>query len=290
MTPKAVANAIEVRLGITGAPCQLIDIIEQVFLDGGFSAAAAAEQVDQIKKKVAAEINKRRDDRNEAGEIATIYTRGENDEIIYGSSYVFSDDSDEIKQSKLNRVFVSEIQEFIRGLSFSQFESLGRCVLNELGCKTANITTHTGDQGIDFYGELTVGGLLGTDKAILKLMHETRMIIVGQAKHYPTLKIGPNIVRELVGSLSLARTYTFSKEKIDLLNDVQLRPFSPVLALLFSTGSFTKGAQNLAKRAGLIVFSGWQLAVFLADRGVGLVNEKGSRKFDQDAFIAWLKR
>lgn len=132
------------------------------------------------------------------------------------------------------------------------------------------------------------GGRSGVDPAILRLMHDTRVAIVGQAKHYPDRAIGPSTVRELVGALSLARTRTFSQEGIDLLNDVQLRPFSPVLAMLFSTGSFTKGARMLALRAGLIVFSGWQLSVFLADRGVGVIEVGGAMQFDITKFREWL--
>ncbi len=100
-------------------------------------------------------------------------------------------------------------------------------------------------------------------------MHETQVILVGQAKHYPNSPIGPATIRELVGALSLSRTNTYTRDNFDLLDGVELRPFSPVLALIFSTGEFTRGARHLATRAGLIAFSGWQLAVFLADKGVG---------------------
>ena len=190
--------------------------------------------------------------------------------------------------SKLNRISVSEIYNSIRNLTFSQFELFGRCVLRELGCHVSKVTPHAGDQGIDFYGELTVGSLLKANPAILKLMHDTKVILVGQAKHYPDRALGPAIVRELVGALSLSRTNTFSRDDIDLLDGVQLRPFSPLLAMLFSTGDFTKGARALGERAGLIAFSGWQLSVFLADKGVGLVKDGEEIKFDSTKFNAWL--
>jgi hypothetical protein len=290
MTPKAIVNAIEIRLGVTGAPLQLRDAIEQELLDIGFQEAAAAEHVDRVRKKVLYELTRRRDERDEMGEIAVLHVRGSNDEIVHGSSYVFSDDPEHIQESKLNRISVDEIYRHVRKMSFSQFETFGRCVIREIGCDDAKVTPHAGDQGIDFYGSISIGGLLGADLAILKLMHETKMILVGQAKHYPTTVIGPAIVRELVGALSLSRTYTYSKDSLDLLGDVKLRPFSPVLALLFSTGDFTKGARHLAKRAGLIAFSGWQLSVFLADKGVGLIADHGTRKFDAAVFDEWLSR
>jgi hypothetical protein len=288
MTPKTMVNAIEARLGVTGAPCQVRDAIERELLDTGLNAASAAEQVDSLRKKVVAEIGRRRDERDEMGEIAILHLRGMHNEIVFGSSYVFGDDNGQIRQAKLNRIFADEIHGYIRALTFNQFERFGRSVLRELGSTTAKVTPHAGDQGIDFYGDINVGSLVGADPAILRLMHETKIILVGQAKHYPNTVIGPAIVRELVGALSLSRTYTYSRDDLDLLDDVQLRPFSPVLALLFSTGNFSKGAKHLAKRAGLIAFSGWQLAVFLADKGVGLVDENGSCRFDPPTFDAWL--
>jgi hypothetical protein len=289
MTPKAVVSALELKFGITGAPCQIRDAIESILLGNGMGPAEAAEQMDSLRKKVATEIVRRKNVSDEAGEIAILHLRGTEDEIVHGSSYVFAGDSEQIRTAKLNRTFADDIHTHIKGLTFNQFERFGRSVLRELGSTTAHVTPHSEDQGIDFYGDLSVGSLVGADPAILKLMHETKVILVGQAKHYPTSAIGPAIVRELVGALSLSRTYTYSKDNLDLLNDVQLRPFSPVLALLFSTGNFTRGARHLAKRAGLIAFSGWQLAVFLADKGVGIASDNGARSFDPATFEQWLE-
>ncbi|MGN8152491.1 restriction endonuclease [Agrobacterium sp. 22094] len=289
MTPKAIVAAMEARFGLLGSPMQLRDAIERELLDSGISAAAAAETVYTVRRKVVAEIKSRRDSRDELGEISILHLRGLDDEIVFGSSFIFGDDPDDIRESKFNRVFADEIYRAIKALTFAQFERFGRNILREMGASNATVTPHAGDQGIDFYGDISVGAIAGANPAILKLMHETRVILVGQAKHYPATTIGPATVRELVGALSLSRTYTFSKDNLDLLNNVKLRPFSPVLALLFSTGSFTKGARHLAERAGLIAFSGWQLAIFLADRGVGIVAKKDTKVFDTDVFNAWLE-
>jgi hypothetical protein len=274
---------------VTGKPCQVRDAIERVLLEAFESTAAqAAETSDRLHSKVVSEIVRRRDEKEAAGEIAIVHLRGSQNEILHGSSFVFADDSDEIRKSKLNRISVDKIYTKIQELTFAQFEIFGRCVLRELGCHFAKVTPHANDQGIDFYGEFTVGSLLDADPAILKLMHDTKVVVVGQAKHYPDRPIGPSIVRELVGALSLSRTKTFSQDDLDLLDDVQLRPFSPVLAMLFCTGEFTKGARILAARAGLIAFSGWQLSVFLADKGVGIVEDAGLVSFDHAKFNEWL--
>jgi hypothetical protein len=290
MQPKKIVDALENRLGISGTPGQLRDAVEHELLTSGMGAASSAEQTDRQISKVILEITRRRDDRPERGEISILHLRGENAEVVHGSCFVFADDSKQIRQSKVNRRSVESIYGGIQCLTFNQFESFGRSVLKELGCTSPRVTPHGGDQGIDFYGEMTVGALVGADPAILKLLHQTRMILVGQAKHYPTTTISTATVRELVGALSLSRTVTYSRDGFDLLSGVNLRPFSPVMALLFSTGDFTKGARHLAKQAGLIAFSGLQLAVFLADKGVGLTEGESGVHFDAAKFDAWITK
>ncbi len=91
------------------------------------------EKSDRLLKPVVDEIARRQDDREDRGEIAILNLRGARNEIVHGSSFVFTDDPEPIKKSKLNRISVSEIYSHIRGLNFDQFEVFGRCVLRELG-------------------------------------------------------------------------------------------------------------------------------------------------------------
>jgi restriction endonuclease Mrr len=59
--------------------------------------------------------------------------------------------------------------------------------------------------------------------------------------------------------------------------------------MIFTTGRFTNGARQLAERAGILARSGEQLAVFLADRGVGMkVDTSGSICFSRDRFRTWV--
>lgn len=290
LTPKQIADAIEQRVGLTGQPAQSRDILEQVFLrDFSLSAAEAAEQSDRHLLKVLREIGQRQSDKEANGEISIVNLRGTQNEIIYGSCHIFPDDNDDIRISKRHRISANKILSAIQSLSFFDFEKFGRKILHEVGCHFAEVTKHSGDQGIDFYGQLTVGSLLGASPAILKLMHDTKLAVIGQAKHYPERTIGPATVRELVGALSLSRTRTFSEDKVDILDGVQVQPFSPILAMLFSTGEFTRGARKLAERAGVIVFSGSQLSVFLADKGVGIIEHNGQTDFDPTTFSRWLE-
>jgi hypothetical protein len=173
-------------------------------------------------------------------------------------------------------------------LSFDDFEKFGARVLSEMGAKQTHITPHGGDQGIDFFGQLSLGQFHAIPAPFLKLASDVVIALVGQAKHYPTSSIGPDVVRELIGAVSLARTKTFSRPDVDIFRDLSLKPFSPLVTLLFTTGKITAGAMDLAESAGIIARSGEQLAVFLADKGVGMTQTAAGPVYDQGALALWL--
>ena len=97
-----------------------------------------------------------------------------------------------------------------------------------------------------------------------------------------------DVVRELIGAVALARTKTYSQDSLELFEGVAIKPFSPLLALLFTTGGLSSGAVSLANSAGVIARNGAQLAVFLADRGVGMRDVENQLVFDASAFAEWL--
>jgi hypothetical protein len=171
-----------------------------------------------------------------------------------------------VAAAKQHRVQANELLAAIRSLSYSEFEKFGARVLREIGVPNPHITPHRGGQGIDFYGRLSLGQFQIMKIPFLNLAHDVVLLFAKQAKHYPTRSIGPEIVRELIGAVSLARTKTYSITDIDIFEGLELKPFSPLIALLFTIGKISAGASHLAESAGIIARSGEQIAVFLADR------------------------
>jgi restriction endonuclease Mrr len=90
-------------------------------------------------------------------------------------------------------------------------------------------------------------------------------------------------IRELVGSVALAKSKVFAG-KTDPLSGLQMRVCDPVVYLFFSTGTITRDARDLLTKAGVVAMDGLQLAMFLADHGVGLAYDE----FSQEAFRNWL--
>lgn len=289
MTPKQITDALELSIGPSGSVRQLRDEIENVLLTK-FSQppTTAAELSEKLKSKIVVEITERAEAAIESGSFSTLDLRN-NETAVHGTLHLFPGEDASVTSAKRNRQQAHRLLRAIKALDFSDFEKLGGAVLRELGCTTPRVTRHSSDQGIDFYGEVSIGEVLKQHAHLFYLMHATRTVIVGQAKHYPTRTIGPSVVRELVGALSLARTSSFSKPEIDLFDKMELKPFSPALAMLFTTGEFTRGACQLAKEAGILLYSGWQISVFLADCKVGMRSVGDALEFDEPSFHSWLE-
>lgn len=284
MKSKDIVTQLETNIGISGSPIRLIDAITQALQQLGLPEIQAVEEAELLEESV-------RDLISEEEEVTplpklTIITSAEN--FVSGYCYVNSSDSPEIAAAKRSRLNTNPLLQEIRSLTFKEFELFGACVLKELGAKQVRVTSHSDDQGIDFYGVLSLGQNSFLPSPFGQLAHDVRLLFAGQAKHYPTRPIGPELMRELVGSISLARYKVFTISEDLFEEGIELLPFNPLVAMFFTTGRFTSGALDLAKRSGVIAKSGEELAVFLADKNIGMYNDNGEMKFDKNQFHNWL--
>ena len=285
----ALVDRLEETIGIGGAPRSLLNVIGEI-LEAHFDqeAIAAAELAHDVFDAVARRVMERAQDNENAGTLPTLVILGATSDSIAGYCFILPNDEPWQIEAKKQRLNVGPLLEAIRGLGYNEFERFGRQVLTEIGATRTHVTRHGNDQGIDFFGSLSMGQLQQFPPAFAKLAHDVVFSFVGQAKHYPDRTIGPSVVRELIGSLSLARTKTFSRDDVDIFVGLELKPFSPILALLFTTGAITKGAAKLAESAGIIARSGEQLAMFLADRRVAMHEVNGAWLFDPVRFAHWI--
>jgi len=287
MTPLKILLRLEETVGIDGRPRRLISALEvELHTFFGLPPLQAAERAEQVAPAVARLIDQRSHEAERSGVVATLVLIGAASDSVAGTCHVLPTDALPLSAVKEGRLNARDLLTAIQGLDYSQFERFGRRVLFELGATDARVTKHAGDQGIDFYGHLSVGALMALPTPFFRLAHEVRLSFAGQAKHYPTSTIGPNVVRELIGSVALARTKTFSAETDDLFEGSHIKPFSPVMPLLFTTGKVSRGAYALSDAAGIVVKSGEQIATFLADLRVGI--DPATSKFNSALFSDWL--
>lgn len=192
---------------------------------------------------------------------------------LYGSEYEwvrgasFHDKSlDPGEQDvRARRADIDAVLTELRKLTPADFERACTQVIALLGCRDPRTSPLRDDGGIDFYGQLALQGRLSTRLPLGGIDARTNVWLIGQAKHYPRRSIQTSVVRELVGSVELART----KGAIHEWAGLQLRPFDATVLLIFTTGWFSSGSVSLLAQSGVLSMNGEQLATFLCDAGVG---------------------
>jgi restriction endonuclease Mrr len=288
MTPTELLARVEAAVGFQGPPRSLREVLEAE-MRGHFRQLPirAAEQAERLEERVRQRITEKQQEMENAGTIPVVIIHHASIRRVAGSCWVDPIDTEAVAAAKQGRVHVQQILAALRALTPDQFERFGSRILRELGAERVQVTRRSGDNGVDFYGFLSLGGIMQHPPAICQLAHNIQLLFAGQAKHYPNSAIGPATIREMIGAIALARFQVYSSEP-DFFEAFKLLPYNPLLALLFTTGRFTKGAMEIADSAGVIARSGEQLATFLADRNVGMVVNAGVITFVPDQFMEWL--
>jgi restriction endonuclease Mrr len=206
--------------------------------------------------------------------------------MIQGACFVEPCDSDDVKNQKRKRLHWQEYHAALRELTPRQFEILCVRILGLLGVTEPQLTQYQGDQGIDFFGRLSIGDLVGHGPAFPIL--ETRLIVwmIGQAKHYRDTKVATPDIRELVGATTLGRARAFAQE--NMYQNLRIRVCDPVVMLFFTTGEISRDGWTLCKNSGVVAMDGQMLAAFLADKGVAMNSIDAVNSVDRLALLAWL--
>ena len=104
--------------------------------------------------------------------------------LIQGAGFIEPNDSDDQKEAKRALCRVGEYCAAFKNLDPTQFESLCAGVLEELGVSGAKLTPKTRDEGIDFYGRLSLEKLLRGKRAFPGFERQLSVWMVGQAKPF----------------------------------------------------------------------------------------------------------
>ncbi len=205
---------------------------------------------------------------------------------IQGACFIEPRDTPEIRDQKGKRIRWRDYYEHLRSLSPENFEILSVRLLSLLGVPNPYTTPYRGDQGIDFFGKMSIGDLTGHGP--LFPIFESKVVVwmVGQAKHYLHSKVATPDIRALVGSATLGRTRTFSRTGV--LPELKIRSCDPVVMLFFTTGQLSTEGWSLCRDAGIAAMDGEMVATFLADKEVGMAIIEGQRRFDPVSFASWL--
>lgn len=264
----------------SSAPTNLHDRVAQLAFAIGYGQTPneSQELVEPLLPEIQAVTVRLRNEAEQEGTTWHIELFGSEGEWIRGSS--FEDLSLDLvdRGIRARRAHDADVLSEIVNLTPAEFERACTTVLKRLGCSEPHTSSFRNDGGIDFYGSLALKGRLDSPLPLGGIDSRVKVWLIGQAKHYPTSAIEPAVIRELVGSVELART----RGAIHAWPGLSMQPFDATLMLVFTTGWFSTGSKALLTQSGMIAMNGMQLAAFLCDVGVGFAGEPPT--FDPSKF------
>ena len=284
--PSAVVEVILSELPLDAPPEALEDVISRIVAEHPEWGYTPEEKAGVWAPKVRQQLSRHWDQSIEYGKQPHFSFNSVSDYKIQGGCFVEPCDSLEVKEQKRRRIRWGDYYGCLRALRPEVFEKVCASLLGLLGVPNPVLTQYRADQGIDFFGRMSMGDVTGHGP--LFPVFETDLVfwLVGQAKHYPDSKISTPDIRALAGSVFLGRSRAFPKE--GSLPELSIRACDPVIMLFFTTGRISSDGWTLCRRAGIVAMDGEMLAAFLADKKVGVITEGATERFSLPAFAEWL--
>jgi restriction endonuclease Mrr len=289
--PASIAEAICEELPLDNGPIKLSRLIEKIIQDR-FPEMDPIEKAAEWEESIRLRLVKHIKTTEEKGIQPQIAFNSSSGYMIQGACFIEGADAEEIVEQKKRRLRWREYYETLQNLSPREFEQLCREILKLIGARNVKVTRETKDEGIDFYGKLSIVDLIQQSSVFRFRPFEQFLEIwlVGQAKHYKAIKVATPDLRELVGSIKLASARAFAELDSNKYPDLQIKVADPVFMLFFTTGKISIDGWQLVRRSGIIAMDGEILAAFLADHDVAIIKHEGIRQFSKEAFFKWVKK
>jgi restriction endonuclease Mrr len=289
--PALIADLICEELPLDHKPTKLARLIEQV-INEHFPELDPIEKASEWEVPVGSRLLTYIEVAEERGIQPKIAFNSSSSYMVQGACFIEGTDSQEIAEQKKKRLGWKHYYETLQELSPHEFELLCREVLKLIGAKEVKLTKQSRDEGIDFYGRLSVADLIKPSSVFRFRPFESFLEIwlIGQAKRYKSVKVATPDLRELVGSVELASARAFADLDPHKYPDLKIRVADPVFMLFFTTGRISIDGWQLIKKSGIVAMDGEMLAAFLADHDVAIIHKEETRRFSKDAFFEWLKK
>lgn len=281
----AIAEHIAATISLAEPPTRVVDLVANVMVvKYSLSHDEAAEFAEQRLETVKRDLESILDVATFSGSFVRFAFNSSSEDHLQGSCFVSpEEEGTPLADSKRRRLDFDEYGAFLRGMSWRQFEACCRGILALLGCKNPRLTASSNDQGIDFFGRMSLEGRLDISSHLPSPDRRFEVWMVGQAKHYSRTQVSTPDLRELVGSVELARTGAVADDG-RALEGFDPRICDPVFYLFLTTGSISADGLRLLATSGVVGLDAGHIATLLTDAGVGL--RDGA--FDAAAALAWV--
>jgi HJR/Mrr/RecB family endonuclease len=184
-----------------------------------------------------------------------VYWSELNSNRLVGRCFAYANDPYDVRAFKQRLLLIEQVRRAIALLSWDDFETFCRKFIS-LEPGYTRVRRKRQDGGIDFHGTYRVSRT-----------HQVRF--GGQAKKYGIeRRIGPNLIRELKGSL---------------------RDYGYAFGVIMATCSFTEGARKYARSKSIDTLDGEQIAYSLIEKDI-CITVDGRPSFSEEEFRSWVRQ
>lgn len=285
--PAAVAAILQERIHLKAPPVRVRELTTRILLEKQWSdsEAEAEETAESWEAQILARLQREHNTLAEQGRMSRFAFNSSDDRMIQGACFPEPRDDEVTLERKDRRSRAADYLAAFDSLNPSEFELLCGRLLELFGVDEPTVTRRSADEGIDFYGRLAFENVFFREDLSSNLQRQMGVWLVGQAKLLGATQAGTPLIRELVGSISLARSGTFGSRTAPHAG-LDIRVADPVFALFITSGSLSGDAWRLLQRSGVIGMDGEMLAAFLADRSAG-IGADGT--LTMEGFRSWLE-
>lgn len=284
--PVLAVDLLHTVVGITDGPVPVSECLIKLILQQGWArdVPEAEEYAQRWTPQVISQLEQVLSDHNRLGRPIFVTFNPSSPDHIQGAAFVAPNDPPEVVEVKSKRLLAHQYHQILKQLTPSEFETLCGKVMEKLGVRNVTVTPRSGDEGIDFYGQLHLEDFLHSSKGLPTIERQMHVWIIGQAKRYIETLVSPEDIRDLVGAVQLARGEAYASEVTSKYPDLRLRVCDPIYCVFVTTGHITANTWRLIDRSGVIAMDGAMLAQFVAENDLA----KLGAQVDPEGFRQWL--
>lgn len=280
----AVRNLIA-TFPVDSPPMPAIDWLARIYSSNNQDAnlADAREFAEKYEQEFLTDLRAEVSQLNRLGRFCPVEFNNSSENLLQGVAFIAPRDARDVKTQKKHRAQYKEYEAEIAQLDPGDFEALCAGLLATLGVDEPKLTPGSRDEGIDFYGHLSLESRILPKKLFSGVESQLKVWMVGQAKRYRTTQVSTSDIRNLVGAVDLAKGHAYGATD-KKYQQLRLRVCDPVFYLFFTTGTISLDGWQLLERSGVVGMDGHMIAAFLADQKIGAVRGKYSRSM----FVKWI--
>lgn len=285
--PRNAASLLNEIVDIEQAPLAAKILLQEIILGQGWAEdrEIAAELAEAWEEKFLIKAMEIETMRLSRGQPCNFEFNSSSRYILQGTARILPGDTKKKIAEKNRRRHLADYVDVITDLSEDEFEYLCAGILSLLGVSKPVVTRKSGDQGIDFFGRLELGKFIQFSSLPGGIESQLMIWLVGQAKHYFSTPISTHVLRELFGSVELARAKIFAGKK-DPHAELKIRAGDPVYYMLITSGEVSADSWEIVSRSGMILMDRSMIALTLSDKGIGM---KGNI-FCADDLKSWIRK